>query len=425
MTFTAIASPMSSSRASRIWTWPAIVLPAASALPPNSLFSSPRITFWRLRGLAVLDHRVDRRLLRGGERDADLGERGHALDGVVQRLAESDRLLLRVGAHRRGHVGEGLRRLVEDVVVLADAVADVGEGEKHVLALLDGQAVHAAHFLDVVGEVLDVRRGDVRGVAGALDRGGGLRVRLLVRLLVLDGVDQRGAQAARDRDRRDAGGLRHDADALAGSAAHLLAERVALVADLAEGLRELVGVADELDGEGSVRHGASSLPSSLRRRAGERRPRSRRTPRTSGRPCPRAGCRTRSSSAGPSTRARLRCTGALGRIACLRPAGRGVGIDLAGAHLEDVLAVEHRVLVDGLPGALQQHDRDGGDQQHVARAQAPAEVGGTGDAGDAVESSPLARREAERGVLTDLDLEVAPVDLDDQDAALGIGPCRS
>jgi hypothetical protein len=54
------------------------------------------------------------------------------------------------GPQRGRHIGDGLRRLVEDVVALADLVPDVGERQEHVLARLDDVAVDAGLALERV-----------------------------------------------------------------------------------------------------------------------------------------------------------------------------------------------------------------------------------------------------------------------------------
>jgi hypothetical protein len=85
--------------------------------------------------VARLLHGGDLVLLALRERHADTGQGGDALGRVVQRLAEQDRVRRRVAAHLRGHVGGGLRRLVEDLV--RPGVLDVREREQQLLGLHD------------------------------------------------------------------------------------------------------------------------------------------------------------------------------------------------------------------------------------------------------------------------------------------------
>jgi hypothetical protein len=122
----------------------------------------------RVERLVVIDEGLDLRLLLGGERHADAGERADSLDRVVQGLADLDGGVLEAlvaAAHRGVEVDDRLRRRLERLG------ADPGEREEHVLGALDGLVVVRREVLHLLGELADVARRLAGRPARRLDDG--------------------------------------------------------------------------------------------------------------------------------------------------------------------------------------------------------------------------------------------------------------
>ncbi len=75
-----------------------------------------------------------------------------------QRLADLQRRALHVDAHRHRQVCDRARRLVEDVLALADLVADLREREEQILSSLDSLIVDARVGADPGGERVNLLR---------------------------------------------------------------------------------------------------------------------------------------------------------------------------------------------------------------------------------------------------------------------------
>jgi hypothetical protein len=100
------------------------------------------------------------------ERDADPGQRGDALDRVVQRLAQLDRGRLGLLAHRGAHVRHD-RVVWLKMSLPLPASFDVLERQQQVGAGLDRLVVDAG-LVEIARQVADLLRGDLGGAAVVL-----------------------------------------------------------------------------------------------------------------------------------------------------------------------------------------------------------------------------------------------------------------